>query len=323
MRIRNIRSTLIIAAVASAAMLAGCSQSASKQLDSNRVNVVASFYPLYDFSKKIGGEHVNVINVVPAGVEAHDWTPKSRDLQLLNNADVFVYEGAGFEGWVDDVLKSIPADGPIVVEASHNVPLLKLEEAEEDGHGHGDEEKSDEHAHGEEGVDPHIWLSPSNAKIIGDNIKEALIKADPAHKAEFEANYKSFTESMDALDAKYKEQLGKVKQKELVTSHQSFGYLCRDYGLTQMPIMGLSPDAEPTAQQMKNITTFIKEHQVRTIFFEELVSDKLAKTLAKDAGVETAVLNPLEGLTEEQQKNGEDYVSIMEKNLQQLVKALQ
>lgn len=297
-------------------LLAGCSRSASKNaVDPNKINVVVSFYPLYDFAAKIGGDHVHVMNLVPAGVEPHDWSPKSNDLKVLTKSQLFVYEGAGFEGWVQDVMKTLNKDGsPLVVEASQGVSLLKAEEGTE----------KDDKAHSDEpGVDPHIWLSPLNAKSMGENIKKALIQADPAHQADYEANFKAFTAKLDDLDSKYKQALTGVKSKQLVTSHQAFAYLCRDYGLTQLPIMGLSPDAEPTAQEIKSINQFIKDNNVKYIFFEELVSDKLAKTLAKDSGVGTLVLNPLEGLTEEQQKAGQDYFSVMESNLQHLVQALQ
>lgn len=320
MSINKLRFTAIATAalVGAAILLGGCSQTASRQLDPHKLNVVASFYPLYDFATKIGGDHVHAVNLVPAGVEPHDWSPKSRDLQLLGQAQVFAYEGIGFEGWVDNALKTLKTGGPVVVEAGKGVPLLQA--TEDDGH---DVKNTDGHAAEMPGADPHIWLSPANAKIIGENLKQAFIQADPAHKQDYEANYSSFAAKLDALDGKYKQQLSAVKQKRLVVSHQAFGYLCRDYGLEQMPIMGLAPDAEPTAQEMKKINDFIKQNNVKTIFFEELVSDKLAKTLAKDAGVGTMVLNPLEGLTEEQQKAGQDYFTVMETNLQHLVQALQ
>jgi len=125
------------------------------------------------------------------------------------------------------------------------------------------------------------------------------------------------------LDARYRTELAKTTKKEIAVSHQAFAYMCRDYGLTQLAIMGLSPEAEPTAQDLKNMNQYIKDHQLKYIFFEELVSDKLAKTLAKDANVDTMVLNPLEGLTAEQEKAGKDYISIMDDNLKNLVKALQ
>jgi zinc transport system substrate-binding protein len=300
--------------------LSACGQSKSS-LVSGKVNVVTSFYPLYDFTTKIGGSHVNVINLVPAGVEPHDWSPKSRDIQNLTNAELFVYLGAGFEGWVDHTLESMKKDAKVqAVKTSQGIELIPGGEDEE--HDHGKEDKKDDHDHDHGSNDPHVWLSPVNAKQMALNIKDGLVKVDAAHKADYEANYKQLADKLDALNNQYKTQLASTSKKEIVVTHQSFGYLAKDYGLQQKAIMGLSPDAEPTSKDMKNILQFIKDNGVKYIFFEELVSDKLAKTLAKDAGVETLVLSPIEGLTEEQLTKGEDYLSLMEKNLNNLIKAL-
>lgn len=309
-------------------------------LVNGKINIVTSFYPLYDFASKIGGEHVHVVNLVPAGVEPHDWSPKSGDMQNLSRADLFLYLGAGFEGWVQDTLDSMKKDSKVTaVETSHGIKLLSG--TAEDDHGHGDDHAKDEHAdehkddhtaetaakddHKDDhsSTDPHVWLSPLNAKQMALNIKDALVKVDSAHQADYEANFKRFAEQLDALDNKFKTELAKLPKKEIVVTHHSFGYLAKDYGLTQKSIMGMSPDAEPTSKDIQEINKFVKDNQVKYIFFEELVSDKLAKTLAKDAGVETLVLSPLEGLTEEQMKSGADYLSIMENNLNNLIKALQ
>ncbi|UUZ94285.1 metal ABC transporter substrate-binding protein [Paenibacillus sp. P25] len=287
-------------------------------LVNGKMNIVASFYPLYDFASKIGGNHVNVINLVPAGVEPHDWSPKSKDIQNLTKSDLLLYLGAGFEGWVKDTLDSLPKDAKVTpVETSKGITFMKaVEEEEHASHGTGKD-------HQEGANDPHVWLSPVNAKIIAGNIKDALVKADAAHQADYEANFKRLSDQLDQLDNKFRTQLAPAPNKDIVVTHQAFAYLAKEYGLTEKPIMGLSPDAEPTSQDMKDILGFIKTNHVKYIFFEELVSDKLAKTLAKDAGVQTMVLNPLEGLTEEQSKKGADYLSIMEDNLNNLIKALQ
>ncbi|MFE5319996.1 metal ABC transporter substrate-binding protein [Paenibacillus sp. NPDC056579] len=305
----------LIAAVA----LSGCGKSQAT-LVNGKINVVASFYPLYDFTKKIGGNHVNVINLVPTGVEPHDWSPKSRDMQNLSKSQMFVYLGAGFEGWVHDTLDSLPKDSTVaIVEGSKGVELIA---STEEGHDHAKESK-DAHDHNEAEFDPHVWLSPVNAKVIARNIKDQLVKTDAAHQADYEANYAKLAGQLDQLHNKYKESLSKLPKKEIVVTHQSFGYLTKEYGLTQKAIMGLSPDSEPTSKDLKEINDFIRNNNVKYIFFEELVSDRLAKTLAKDAKVETIVLNPLEGLTEEQTKSGADYLSVMESNLNNLIKALQ
>ncbi|MDF2720437.1 MAG: periplasmic solute binding protein [Paenibacillus sp.] len=311
-------SLLLSCMLVLAAIMTGCGGKSEVTLAEGKINVITTFYTLYDFASRIGGEKANVVNLVPSGVEPHDWTPKSRDLTQMGKAQLFVYNGAGLEGWVDEFLDgSKRENGLTVVTASDGIELLHAEEDEhEDEHGK-------EHAHGDLDVDPHVWVSPKSALKIAENVKNGFIAVDKANQAYYEANYETLRKQLVDLDAKFSSSLASAKQKEIVVSHQAFGYLCRDYGLTQMPVLGLSPDSEPTAQDLKRINQFVKEHQVKYIFFEELVSDKTANMLAKDAGISTLVLNPLEGLTKEQAKAGESYVSIMEKNLQNLLKALQ
>jgi len=311
----------LAAAISLVSLLSACTAGSAKPVD-GKTNVVTSFYPLYYFAVQIGGDHAHVVNLVPAGVEPHDWSPKSRDVSLINKSQLFVYQGAGFEAWVPDLLRSMPKDASVrIVEASQGLALIPSSDEEEEKEEHGKEaDQGHDHA---EGYDPHAWLSPPNAKKMAETIKNAFVAADPANEADYEANFAQLAQRFDELDAKFRKELAQTSKKEIVVSHRAFEYLCREYGLTQKAIMGVSPDAEPTAQDLKRINAFVKDNGVTTIFFEELVSDKLAKTLAKDAKVGTAVLNPLEGLTDEQQKNGEDYFSVMENNLQNLRKALQ
>jgi zinc transport system substrate-binding protein len=309
-------------------ILGGCGASDVNMVE-GKVNVVTSFYPLYDFTRKIGGEHVNVINLIPAGVESHDWTPKSRDMKNITKADILVYNGAGFEGWVHDFLESLKGDSKLlVIEASQGIPLISTsEEGEPADEAHEGEEQhdghSDEQGHSPGGVDPHVWLSPLQMKKLAENIKDALVQADAAHQSDYEANFELLAAKLDELHQKYVSVTSSAARKDIVVSHQAFGYLVRDYGLRQLPVMGLSPESEPTAQDIRKISQFVREHNVRYILFEELVSPKLAQTLADDLNIETLVFNPIEGLTEEQEKANEDYISLMEKNLISLEKALQ
>lgn len=289
------------------------------------LKVVTSFYPLYYLAKEIGGEHADVVNLVAAGVEPHDWTPKSRDLSEASSAQLLLYHGAGLEQWIETFQKGLSADSGVAVkEMSAGIPLL---EGDGEGEEHEEHAEEEEHAHEEEEhsheIDPHTWVSPKSAIILAENVKNSLIEADAAHKETYETNFNVLLGKLQKLDADYGAALSSVSQKNLVVSHQAFGYLARDYGLNQVAIMGLSPDAEPKAQDLLEIAKFVEENGVEYIFFEELVSDQLAKTLANEADVETMVLNPLEGLTKEQEKAGETYLSLMERNLQNLIQALQ
>lgn len=302
---------------AAALALAGCGNNAGtgKTAD-GKLGVVTTFYPLYYLASQIGGDDASVVNLIPAGVEPHDWTPKSRDLQTAADAQLFIYNGAGLEGWVDDFLHGVVSGGDLrTVEASSGIELIKGNPEEAD-------EREGDHAH-ELDVDPHTWVSPKSMLKMAANIHEAFVAADSAHQAQYDARYEDLRKRLEDLDRRYAEGLSDLPRHDIVVSHQAFAYLCRDYGLKQVAIMGLSPDAEPRAQDLLNIARFVKDNGVKTIFFEELVSDRLAKTLAEEANVGTDVLNPLEGLTPEQEKAGDDYFTLMDKNLQNLRKALQ
>ncbi|MDQ0196083.1 metal ABC transporter solute-binding protein, Zn/Mn family [Paenibacillus wynnii] len=327
------RRGLLLFALMLVLIATGCGAKSSGSIIEGKVNVVTSFYPIYEFAKEIGGEDVNAINLLPVGVEPHDWTPRSQDIVNTSKAQLFLYNGAGLEGWVPNFLKGLDSgSGVQAVEVSKGIDLIMTDE--EDEHGHEANEAVDEHDseevtnedHADAGdslhTDPHTWVSPKSALVMAENIKNSLQNADPAHKEGYEERYTVLADRLKKLDSKFVEELGKLPNKEIVVSHQAFAYLCRDYGLTQHAIMGLSPDAEPRSQDIVDLANTVKEEGIRYIFFEELVSDKLAKTLANEAGVSTMVLNPVEGLTEDQAKANDDYFTLMEKNLQNLILAL-
>lgn len=292
----------------------GCGSEKKSQSESGdeKLKVLASFYPMYDFAQKVGGDKVEVTNMVPAGTEPHDWEPTATDIRQLEDADVFVYNGAGMEHWAEDVLASLDNQDIIIVEASKGLEFIE-------GEAHEDEEDEAEHEEDEEehdtGYDPHVWLDPLNAKAEMENIKNALVEADPENEAYYTENYEEYSVKFDQLDEKYKEELADMKGKDIIVAHEAFGYLCNAYDLNQVGIEGLSPDSEPDPARMKEIIEFAKENQIKTIYFEELVSPKVAETIAAEVGAKTSVLNPLEGLNDEQIKAGEDYFSIMEENL--------
>lgn len=289
-----------------------------------KLNVMASFYPMYDFATKVGGDKVEVTNMVPAGTEPHDWEPAATDVKNLEEADVFIYNGAGMEHWTEDVLGALDNKELKVVEASRGLTLLegKEEDEEETEDSSSDSDASDESTDSEITYDPHVWLDPLNAKAEMENIKNAFVEADPDNKDYYEQNYETYAEKFDQLDKEYKDGLADTKSKDLITSHEAFGYLCQAYGLNQVGIEGLSPDSEPDASRMNEIIKFAKENNVKTIFFEELVSPKVSETIADEVGAKTAVLNPLEGLTDDEISAGEDYFSVMESNLKTIEDAL-
>lgn len=312
----NRLSALVCACTLSLSLLTGCgTQPADTAAGDGRLRVLTSFYPMYDFACKIGGDCIDVTNMVPSGTEPHDWEPSTNDLKNLEKADVFIYNGADMEPWADDLLVS-RSDTLHVVEASENVELRTT-----DGeHEHAHEHEGADHHHGD--FDPHVWLDPENAKIEMEAIRDALCAADPENSTVFQSNYEKYAAELDALDAEFREKLAPLPNRTIVVAHEAFGYLCDAYGLTQVGIEGLSPDSEPDPGRMAEVIDFVREHSISTIFFEELVSPKVAETIASETGAQAKMLSPLEGLSDEQAAAGADYFSVMHDNLAALMEAL-
>lgn len=312
----NRLSALVCACTLSLSLLTGCgTQPADTAAGDGRLRVLTSFYPMYDFACKIGGDCIDVTNMVPSGTEPHDWEPSTNDLKNLEKADVFIYNGADMEPWADDLLVS-RSDTLRVVEASENVELRTT-----DGeHEHAHEHEGADHHHGD--FDPHVWLDPENAKIEMEAIRDALCAADPENSTVFQSNYEKYAAELDALDAEFREKLAPLPNRTIVVAHEAFGYLCDAYGLTQVGIEGLSPDSEPDPGRMAEVIDFVREHSISTIFFEELVSPKVAEAIASETGAQAKMLSPLDGLSDEQAAAGADYFSVMHDNLAALMEAL-
>ena len=312
----NRLSALVCACTLSLSLLTGCgTQPADTAAGDGRLRVLTSFYPMYDFACKIGGDCIDVTNMVPSGTEPHDWDPSTNDLKNLEKADVFIYNGADMEPWADDLLVS-RSDTLRVVEASENVELRTTDGEHEHAHEHEDAD----HHHGD--FDPHVWLDPENAKIEMEAIRDALCAADPENSTVFQSNYEKYAAELDALDAEFREKLAPLPNRTIVVAHEAFGYLCDAYGLTQVGIEGLSPDSEPDPGRMAEVIDFVREHSISTIFFEELVSPKVAEAIASETGAQAKMLSPLEGLSDEQAAAGADYFSVMHDNLAALMEAL-
>jgi len=296
-------------ALAALILLVGCGSNKAKVATPDgvpKIKVVATVYPVYEFVKQVGGDKTDVVMLIPPGAEPHDWEPTAKDITRIKEAKIFAYHGSGFEP-VEKLLTKDVLGTTVPVEVSKGVSKL-VESHEDDKHGH-------------EG-DSHMWLDPLSAQQEVNNILAALTAADEKNAAYYKENAGKFNKQLTDLDQEYKKTLGNIVRKDIITSHEAFGYLATRYGLHQVGIMGLSPDAEPTPDKMAEITNFCREHKVKYIFFETLASPKLAQTIAKETGAELLVLNPIENLTEEEMKQGKNYLSIMKENLANLEKAL-
>ena len=294
--------------VALTLVLTACGKSQSQN---GKLKVMTTFYPVYDFTKNIVGDEGTVDLLIGAGSEPHEYELSAKGRAMIQDSDVFVYENENMETWVPNLLKSMKDKKTKVIDATKGMVLLPgLEEEHE-------HEGGEEHHHE---YDPHLWLSPHRAMKMVESIRDQLVAAYPDKKKTFEKNAQAYLKKLQALDQAYQDGLKDAKQKNFVTQHAAFRYLALDYGLNQVAISGISPDSEPSAARLRELTEYIKKNEIKVIYFEENASKSLAKTLSSEAGVELAVLNPLESLTDQEMKNGEDYVSVMKENLKALEK---
>ncbi|WP_019136842.1 metal ABC transporter substrate-binding protein [Cellulomonas massiliensis] len=304
------RPTVPLAAaglVTAGLVLAGCQGGTGTP---GTVDVLASFYPLQLVSERVGGDHVRVQSLTPPGAEPHDVELSPAQVAKLSSADLVVYL-SGFQAAVDDAVEQTgPQD---VLDAADVVDLEPAHEDEHDGEEHT---ADDGHEHGD--LDPHFWLDPTRLAAVVPAVEQRLAALDPEHASEFAANAAELTRELTALDEEYAAGLRTCEQRTFVTSHAAFGYLAERYDLEQVAISGVDPEAEPSPARLAEVEREVREQGVTTIFFETLVSPKVAQTLAADLGVRTAVLDPIEGVTEE----GSDYFSVARDNLEALRVAL-
>lgn len=256
----------------------------------SRTSVVASFYPIAWAAQQVGGNRVSVTNLTPPGAEPHDLELNPDQIDEVLNADVVFELGHGFQPAVEQAAEQ--RDGPTVQLLSKNTK------------------------------DPHIWLDPVRMAGIVRTVKRELTKADRKGRAVFARNAKRVLVELRTLDARYRTGLANCDRHVIVTAHEAFGHLASRYGLRQEGVAGLSPDAEPDAKRIAQLTDLVKREGITTVFTEELVSPRIADTLAREAGVHTETLSPLEGLTDQELKHGDDYLSVMGTNLGKLQTAL-
>lgn len=290
--------------------LFACGNASDSAKKSDKLQIVTTFYPMKAFTEQVVGDEGNVSVLVKPGTEPHDFEPSAKDVANIQDSDAFVYNNDNMETWVKKTTKDMK--GLHLIEASKGILLLS---------GDHDEEKDEaEHEAHEHALDPHVWLAPSLAIKEVENIRDSLIKQFPDKKAAFTKNAAAYLTKLKALDQAYQDGLSAAKQKNFVTQHAAFAYLALEYGLNQVSVSGINPETEPSAARLKSLKAYVEKNDIKSIYFEENASDKVAKTLAEEVGVKTLALNPLESLTEEQEKAGEDYISVMTENLKNLEK---
>jgi zinc transport system substrate-binding protein len=304
MSVMNRRFALTAALSAGAlALLTACSSDGSGAADGagsggskDKLTVAASFYPLQYVTQRIAGERATVRSLTKPGTEPHDLELTPKDVATISDADLVVYLG-GFQAAVDEAVATEAEDSATDVAKAAQLDRTVADE-------------------GETGTDPHFWLDPQRLKAVSTEIEQRLAALDPDGAGSYATNLTTLTADLDALDTQFRTGLASCTGKDLVTSHEAFGYLAARYGLKQVGISGLSAEAEPDAGTLARVTDFVRTNKVRTIYYETLISPAIARTVASETGARTAVLDPIEGVTP--QSAGTDYLAIMRSNLKNL-----
>ena len=308
--------------VGATALLAGCGAAGSttENTESDKLQVVTTFYPMYDFTKQVAQDDAEVSMLLEAGMEVHSFEPSSQMIAEIQDADVFIYNSPEMETWVPDVLASIDTSDMVVICASDAITLLEYE-GEAHAHDHESEEEGANAGHSHT-VDPHVWLDPVLAQTEVSTIAEGLAEADPDNAEDYLENAGIYNGKLNELDEAYRAAFEGTENRTFVTQHAAFAYLAARYDLNQISVTGLNAEVEPSAAALATLSDYVKANNISHIYFENNASSQTAETLAEEVDVELAVLSPLEGITEEDQKKGSDYISVMLDNLEALKKSI-
>ncbi len=314
--------------------MSGCHKSSpaesNKTMNENTngaLKVYTTIFPIEDFTKKIGGKYVDVKSVYPVGADAHTFEPTLKMMMNIADADLFIYNGAGFETFIDKAEKTVSNEKVKMVEASNGIELLSGDEHDHEDHSEAEHENHDHDAHTEDDdehdahtenehnahdhhhdQDPHVWLDPIHAIKMAENIKEALSEAMPSAKEEFEQNFQDLKQKLEQLDVDLSEVIEAAEHKDLLVSHASYGYWEHRYGINQISITGLSPENEPSQKHLQTIIETAKKHHLHYIIYDQVPSAKVVNTVQKETGTKPIALHNLEYITEDDNSKKGFYV---------------
>ena len=280
--------------------------------EGSKIKVAASFFPLYEFAKNVGGDKAEVYSFLPIGNEPHSWEPSIQEIEELKGTQLFIYNGAGMEAYISKFMSSGEFSNMTFVKATEGITLLRADAAEDD-----------KEILAEGGMDPHVWNDPILAEQEVTNIKNALEKADPANAQYYEDNANAYLAKLDALDNSIKTGLSNCKKDTFVSFHNAFNYFSNRYGIHDVWITGIAPEADVPPQDIKKVIQITKDKDVKVIFSEDLVDPKLANTLADEIDAQVLVLSPLEGINQTEQQEGKTYLDKWYQNLHNLRTALE
>jgi zinc transport system substrate-binding protein len=281
------------------------------------MRVAASFYPLAFIAERVAGDAATVTQVIPSGVEPHDYEPTPQQLTAVYGSKILVGNGQGFDPWVEKSRDQLATQGVTVVLATEGGDLLSAVHEEE-------KEEQEQEEHEEEGeYDPHVWLDPVQMVSVASRVRDAFIAANPAHAETYRANADALIADLNALDAHFRSNLESCTQNKVIVSHDAFRYMAKRYGFETLALAGLSPDEEPSPKKIAEVIDTAKREKLKVVFFETLVSPKLAESVANGAGAQVLVLNPIEGLTSDDLAQNKTYLTIMKENADNLATALE
>lgn len=293
--------------------LNGCAPNKISEENRDSLVVYASFYPIYFAAEQIGGDQIDLFTVIPFGSEPHDYEPSAREIARVEDSDIFIYNGVDLEPWAEKLANRLEENGIKTLNLSDFVELINISE-------HNSDHEEDDHNHGV--YDPHIWLEPNNMDKIGYQIMLEFSKLDEENEQYYKENYDKFSLRLMELDNKFEEELKNRYRNKILVSHEAFGYLTRRYGLEQISVTGITPHEEPSPKTIASLLDTIENEKFEYIFLESLASPRVVDLLVEEGNLKVLELNPIAGLTAEQQEESENYFTLMEKNLENLKRAL-
>lgn len=290
-----------------------------KEAKPSKITVSVSTFSLYEAARAVAGEALDIRTIIPLGSDAHMFSPTPKEVAAISSSALFIYSGAGFEGWAEPLKNTLPASVG-VLDMSRHVTLIESEE--EHGEHHDDvHEEEDHHEHG--AYDPHYWLDIDNMILMTRKLEGEFSKLSPGNAERFHKNTAAYVAELQKLKSEYVQGLRECKNRVLVSNHDAFGYLAHANKLENVSVIGLSSDEQPSAKNIADIVALVNEHGIKTVFFEALINDNVAQTIARETGARAVSLQPLENISEDELKSQETYLSIMRQNLHKLREAME
>lgn len=319
-RKRNWRQWGILLTVMSG-VLFGCSMKNDPEKNSaannshDRLQIVATFYPVYEFAAQVAGDAGQVQLLLSAGQDSHQFEPSPKDMAAIYDADVFIYSSKYMETWVPAVLETLEESDVKIIEAAEKVPFYEAD--------HGEEEQGENHSGHQHTVDPHVWLDPTYAELMVQTIMDGLKELDQERATEYEANTNAYRLELQQLDQEYQDAFAQAEHRTFVVQHAAFGYLARRYDLQEVSLSTLTSDQEVSPAKMAEIGAFIQKQHIKALYYQDSASSKTAETLAEETDTELLKLSSIEGISDQDLKEGADYLSVMRQNLEALKKTIQ